>query len=92
MHARLNSITVSVNSFQDKNASAICDLRSSTNTFLTELISVVGQQFEKLQANLKQSHAENVKVHRHFVMSSGAVSLLARLSCCVSHELVSLGP
>ena len=54
---------VTINSSQDTNVSAISDLRSTNNVFLTELITVVGQQFVKLQADLKHSQADGIKVN-----------------------------
>ena len=62
LNSRLDSMTFTIKSSQDKNAGAICDMRSTTHGFLTELISVVGQQFGKLQADLKQSQADEIKV------------------------------
>ena len=62
LNSKLESMTITINSFQEKNANAISDLRGSTNAFLTELISVVGQQYAKMQSDLKQSQAEQAMV------------------------------
>ena len=58
----LDSLSTTINSFQEKNSHAIFDLRTHVNGFLSELISVVGRQFEKMQADLKQSQMDTIKV------------------------------
>lgn len=61
LNSRLDSMTITISSSQDTNASAICDMRS--RHFLTELIAVVGQQFGQLQADLKQNQANEIKAN-----------------------------
>lgn len=65
LNSKLASMSITINSFQEKNANAINDLRGGTNAFLTELISVVGQQYAKMQSEIKQSQAEQIKVDSH---------------------------
>ena len=74
LNSRLDNMMITISSSQDKNARAICDMRSTTNGFLTELISVVGQQFEKLQADTKQTQAKEIKVNLHSSSSSAAAT------------------
>ena len=49
-------------SIHEQHHNAVCDLRTHVNTFLTELISVVGHQFDSMQAELKNSQAETIQV------------------------------
>lgn len=57
-----DSMSATVKSFDEQNCEAIAEIRTHVNTFLTELISVVGRQFENIQADLKDSHAETIGV------------------------------
>ena len=85
LNSRLDSMAFTISSSQDKNASAICNLRSNTQDFLTELISVVGQQFGKLQADLKQSQANEIKVNcpsSSFMLHHRMLSTLVCAICC----------
>ena len=69
-------MSITINSFQEKNANAINDLRGGTNAFLTELISVVGQQYAKMQSEIKQSQAEQIKVDSHLPHHFAFASLI----------------
>ena len=59
---RLESMSTTVNSFHEQHHHAASNLRTHVNTFLTELISVVGHQFDSMQAELKKSQAETIQV------------------------------
>lgn len=89
VNSKLDSAMFTISSSQDKNASAICDMRSTTHGFLTELISVVGKQFEKLQADLKQSQASEIKVNCHSTNVSSATAALLIVPCttCCSKSI-----
>ena len=62
LNKRLESMSATVNSFHEQHQNAASDLRTHVNTFLTELISVVGRQFDSMQAELKKSQAETIQV------------------------------
>lgn len=57
-----DSMSATVKSLDKRNSEAIAEIRTHVNTFLTELISVVGRQFEKTQADLANSHADTIRV------------------------------
>ena len=57
-----DSMSTIVKNIDERNSKAIADIRTHLNTFLTELISVVGRQFEKVKADLGNSHAETIRV------------------------------
>ncbi len=57
-----DSMSATVKSFDERNGKDIAEIRTHVNTFLTELISVVGHQFEKIHADLTNSHAETIRV------------------------------
>lgn len=61
------------------------------DAFLTELISVVGQQFERLQADLQQSQIDHVKVNSHFVCTLLQYLLVLSIVKC-SYSLTSMLP
>ena len=68
-----DSMSTIVKSIDEQNCKAIADIRTHVNTFLTELISVVGRQFEKVPADLMNTHAETIRVC--------AAALLRHTSC-----------
>lgn len=55
-------MSAKVRSFDEWNGKASAEIRTHVNAFLSELISVMGRQFEKLQAYLMNSHAETIRV------------------------------
>ena len=59
---RLDTMSVNISSLHQQNTDAICEVKNRVNLFLNELISVVGSQFAKMQAELKQSQTDHVKV------------------------------
>ncbi|KAL0022155.1 hypothetical protein WJX77_000639 [Trebouxia sp. C0004] len=60
-HKLLDEQHDSVKSVDERNCKAIAEIRTHVNTFLTELISVVGRQFENFQADLANSQAETIR-------------------------------
>ena len=57
-----DSVSAIVKSVDERNCKAVAEIRTHVNTFLTELISVVGRQFEKVQADLANSHVKTIRV------------------------------
>ncbi len=55
-------MSATVKSIDERNCKAIADIRTHVNTFLTELISVVGRHFETIHVDLTNSHAETIRV------------------------------
>lgn len=84
---RLESMSATVDSFYEQHHNAVCDLRTHVNTFLTELISVVGHQFDSMQAELKSSQAETIQVCAVVSLASHSRSSATHYTCAADAPL-----
>ena len=62
LESRVQDISAHTIRLQAKNEKKVQALRDSINVFLTELISTVGSQFDKMQAQLLKSQQHQIKV------------------------------
>lgn len=62
LHSKLEDMSAHIAKLEVKNEKTMHDFRKTTNAFLSELISVVGSQFDRMQAQLLESQQLQIKV------------------------------
>ena len=62
LHSKLEDVFSHVAKLEVKTEKAMTDFRKTTNAFLSELISTVGSQFDRMQAQLLESQQLQIKV------------------------------